>query len=298
MARMGAFTFGFVVTNQLAYMTVLLLSNSVRGGYTAYANALQYFQLPHGLFAVSVMTALLPPMSEQALARDWPAFRRSLSRGLRLTTFVLLPAMVGYLVLARPLVRLLSSYGVVTEDSLNLLTLVVTMFVLGLVSFSTYQLVLRAFYALQDTRTPFQVNLVTAVVRVVVGVALFWALPTDHWKIGGLALAYGVSYTVGSVVLLMMVRGRIGGLDGPRTLDALARILAASLFMGAAALAAAALAELVLPPGFLHDLAAVVAGTAAGIGVYLLLARVLRIEELEVVRAVVRRRAGPGARRA
>jgi len=291
MAKMGAFTFGFVVTNQLAYMTVLLLSNSVRGGYTAYANALQYFQLPHGLFAVSVMTALLPPMSEQALARNWPAFRHSLARGLRLTTFVLLPATVGYLVLAGPIVRLLSSYGVVTEESLNLLTLVVTMFVLGLVSFSTYQLALRAFYALQDTRSPFQVNLVTAVVRVVVGVALFSALPTNDWKIGGLALAYGVSYTVGSVVLLAMVRRRIGGLDGARTVDALARILAASLFMGAAALAASALAGLVVPPGLLRDLLAVAAGMGAGVGVYLVLARALHIEELEAVRAVVRRRA-------
>jgi putative peptidoglycan lipid II flippase len=290
MAKMGAFTFGFVVTNQLAYMAVLVLSGSVRGGYTAYANALQYFQLPHGLFAVSVMTALLPPMSEQALARNWPAFRRSIARGLRLTTFVLLPATVGYLVLAGPIVRLLSSYGVITEQSLNLLTLVVTMFVLGLVSFSTYQLALRAFYALQDTRSPFQVNLVTAVVRVVVGIALFSALPTDEWKIGGLALAYGVSYTVGSVVLLAMVRRRIGGLDGWRTVDALVRILAASLFMGAAALAASALAGLVVPPGFLRDLLSVVAGMGAGVGVYLLLAKALRIEELEAVKAVVRRR--------
>jgi putative peptidoglycan lipid II flippase len=289
MLRMGAYTLGFVVTNQLAYMAVLLQTGKVQGGYTAYANALQYFQLPHGLFAVSVITALLPSMSEQALARNWGAFRGSLARGLRLTTFVLLPATVGYLVLARPLVSLLS-HGVVSERSINLLTLVVGMFVVGLVSFSTYQLVLRAFYALQDTRSPFRVNLVTAIVRVVAGVALFYALPTDDWKIGGLALAYGLSYTVGSVVLLTLVRRRIGGLDGFRTVEAVARILAASLFMGAAALATSALVQQLMAPGHLRDLITVASVMIVGIGVYMALARLLRIEEFQALLGMVRRR--------
>jgi putative peptidoglycan lipid II flippase len=293
MARMGAFTVGFVITNQLAYLPVLLLSGGVRGGYTAYATALQYFQLPHGLFAVSVMTALLPPMSEQALAKNWPAFRASLARGLRLTSFVLLPATVGYLVLARPLVTLLNDHGdVVTGDSIDLITQVVVLFVIGLLSFSTYQLVLRAFYALQDTRSPFTVNLVTAVVRIAAGITLFYVLPTANWKIGGLALAYGLSYTVGSVVLLAMVRRRIGGLDGFRTLEALGRILAASLFMGAAALAASAVVQVLMGPGQLRNLVMVITVMTVGIGVYLLLAHVLRIQELQAVLGVVRRRVG------
>src|SRR4029453_5160922 len=174
MATLSAYTVGYVVTNQLGYLLVPVLAYGVQGGYTPYSTAFIFFQLPHGVFAVSVMTALLPPLSEQAVAADWAAFRATLARGIRLTAAVLLPAApgylalaggirlaaavllpaaLGYLALAGPIVRLLLEHGVVTEESTSLLVPVLMVFVLGLVPFSTFQLVLRAFYALQDTRT-------------------------------------------------------------------------------------------------------------------------------------------------
>jgi putative peptidoglycan lipid II flippase len=114
MATLSAYTVGYVVTNQLGYLLVPVLAYGVRGGYTAYTTAFIFFQLPHGVFAVSVMTALLPPLSEQAVAEDWAAFRSTLARGIRLTAAVLLPAALGYLALAGPIVRLLLEHGVVT----------------------------------------------------------------------------------------------------------------------------------------------------------------------------------------
>jgi putative peptidoglycan lipid II flippase len=93
------------------------------------------------------MTALLPPLSEYAVARDWAAFRATMARGIRLTAAVLLPAALRYLALAGPIVRLLLEHGVVTEASTSLLVPVLMAFVLGLVPFSTFQLVLRAFLA-------------------------------------------------------------------------------------------------------------------------------------------------------
>ncbi|HSK37641.1 MAG TPA: murein biosynthesis integral membrane protein MurJ, partial [Actinomycetota bacterium] len=167
MATLSAFTVGYVITNQLGYLLVPILAYGVQGGYTAYSTAFIFFQLPHGVFAVSVMTALLPPLSEQAVARDWSAFRATLARGIRLTAAVLLPAALGYLALAGPIVRLLLEHGVVTEESTELLVPVLMVFVLGLVPFSTFQLVLRAFYALQDTRTTFLVNLAAVGVNAV-----------------------------------------------------------------------------------------------------------------------------------
>ena len=80
MATLSAFTVGYVITNQLGYLLVPILAYGVQGGYTAYSTAFIFFQLPHGVFAVSVMTALLPPLSEQAVARDWDAFRATLAR--------------------------------------------------------------------------------------------------------------------------------------------------------------------------------------------------------------------------
>ncbi|HEY4727990.1 MAG TPA: murein biosynthesis integral membrane protein MurJ [Actinomycetes bacterium] len=293
MATLSAYTVGYVVTNQLGYLLVPVLAYGVRGGYTAYTTAFIFFQLPHGVFAVSVMTALLPPLSEYAVARDWAAFRATMARGIRLTAAVLLPAALGYLALAGPIVRLLLEHGVVTEASTSLLVPVLMVFVLGLVPFSTFQLVLRAFYALQDTRTTFRVNLVSVGVNVVVDLLLFNLLP-QRWKIPGLAFGHVSSYTVGSALLLYLLSRRIGGLEGSRILGAVGRMLAAGLVMVAATLLVARGVAAAIDPGLGRDLVTVVAGVIVGAGTYLAVARLLRVEELALLLDVVRRRGTRG----
>jgi putative peptidoglycan lipid II flippase len=289
MATLSAYTVGYVVTNQLGYLLVPVLAYGVQGGYTAYSTAFIFFQLPHGVVAVSVMTALLPPLSEQAVAADWAAFRATLARGIRLTAAVLLPAALGYLALAGPIVRLLLEHGVVTEESTSLLVPVLMVFVLGLVPFSTFQLVLRAFYALQDTRTTFRVNLVSVGVNVVVDLLLFNLLPV-RWKIPGLAFGHVSSYTVGSALLLYLLSRRIGGLEGSRIMAAVARMLVAGLVMLGATLLAARGVAAAIAPGLARDLVTVVAGVVVGAATYLATARLLRVEELALLLDVVRRR--------
>lgn len=289
LARLSRYAIGYVAVYQLANLAVPVLANRVRGGYAAYQYANQLFQFPYGLFAVSVMTALLPSLTEHQLAGDWRAFRATFSRGLRLTALVLVPATLGYLALGGPLIRLLFDHGVVQGASVELLTRQVTVLVLGLVTFSLFQLTLRAFYALQDTRTPFRVMLVTATVWVGLNVALSLTLPGD-WKVAGLAAAYGLAYVVGAVLLLQRLRARTGGLDGPRVANAFARITAASLVMAAIAAAAAAGTGALLPDGTTRDLLMVTAGVAAGLVTYLGVARLLRIEELTSLTAMLGRR--------
>lgn len=294
MARLSAFTIGYVVTNQLAYLVIPVLAYAVQGGYTAYTTSFTFFQLPHGVFAVSVMTALLPPMSEQAVAKNWDAFRATLARGIRLTAAVLLPATIGYLVLAGPIVRLLMAHGVVSPNSNStlLLTRTMVMFVLGLLPFSVFQLVLRAFYALQNTRTTFLVNLVsTGGVGVAADLLLFWLLPKP-WKVPGLALGQTIAYTIGSVLLLSRLSPRVGGLAFRPIVRLVGRMLLASLIMGVVAALVAAGVMAAAGTGTLVDLATVVAGVAAGLATYLVAARLLGIQEVGLVLDMVRRRAG------
>jgi putative peptidoglycan lipid II flippase len=289
MATLSAYTVGYVITNQLGYLLVPVLAYGVQGGYTAYTTAFIFFQLPHGVIAVSVITALLPPLSEQAVVRDWDAFRATLARGIRLTAAVLLPAALGYLALAGPIVRLLLEHGVVTEASTSLLVPVLMVFVIGLVPFSTYQLVLRAFYALQDTRTTFRVNVVAVGVNVVVDLLLFNLLPVQ-WKIPGLALGHATSYTVGSALLLYVMSRRIGGLGGRTILAAVGRMAVAGLIMLVATVLVARAAGALVDPGFGRDLVTVVAGVAAGAATYLVAARLLRVQEIGLLLELVRRR--------
>jgi putative peptidoglycan lipid II flippase len=292
MARLSAFTIGYVVTNQLGYLVIPVLAYGVQGGYTAYTNSFTFFQLPHGVFAVSVMTALLPPLSEQAVARNWESFRATLARGIRLTAVVLLPATIGYLVLAGPIVRLLMAHGVVspTSNSTLLLTRTMIMFVLGLLPFSTFQFILRAFFALQDTRTTFLVNLVATGSGVVADLLLFWLLPTP-WKVPGLALGQSIAYTIGSALLLSRLSWRVGGLDFRPILRVVGRMLLASLIMGVVAGLVARAVTAAVGIGTLGDLATVVAGVTAGLGTYLVAARLLRVGEIGLLLDMVRRRA-------
>jgi putative peptidoglycan lipid II flippase len=294
MAKLSAYTIGYVVTNQLGYLVIPILANSVTGGYTAYTYAFTFFQLPHGVFAVSIITALLPRMSEYAVARAWPAFRAAVSQGIRLTALVLLPATIGYVVLARPILRLLVVHGVVHRGGASelLLVRVLIVFVIGLLPFSAFQLILRAYYALQDTRTPLLVNLVSTGTQAVLDIVLFWLLPYD-WKVAGLAVGHGAGYAVGSVLLLVLLSRRIGGLDGARVLGAVARMLLAGTLMGLAAAEVARTVQRLLAAGFLTDLVTVASSVLAGLVIYLAAAALLRVRELRLLLGLVQRRGAP-----
>jgi putative peptidoglycan lipid II flippase len=293
MARLSAFTIGYVVTNQLGYIVIPFLAYGVQGGYTAFTTGFTFFQLPHGVFAVSVMTALLPPLSEQAVAKDWQAFQSTLARGIRLTAAILLPATIGYLVLAGPIVQLLLAHGVVSPNSNStiLLTRTMVMFVLGLLPFSVFQLLLRAFYALQNTRTTFLVNIVSTGTSVVLNLVLFATLP-EAWKVPGLALGTSISYAVGSVLLLSRLIPRIGGMDLRPILRVLARMLLASLIMGVVTALVGGLVAAAAGDRTVGSLLTVVAGVTAGLVTYLGAAKLLHIGELGLVLSMVRRRTG------
>ncbi|MFN2589553.1 MAG: murein biosynthesis integral membrane protein MurJ, partial [Actinomycetota bacterium] len=172
-ARLAGWTFLYVVVNQIGYLFIIILAGRVEGGITAYQSAFIFFQLPHAIFAVSIMTALLPSLSSRWADRDPNAFRSLLSQGIRATAFVVIPAAFGYLALSAPLVRLLLEHGVMQAPSTRLLSSVLIFFSLGLFSFSSFQLLLRAFYAMQDTRTPAVINVASVALNTAVNFLFF-----------------------------------------------------------------------------------------------------------------------------
>jgi putative peptidoglycan lipid II flippase len=224
LARLSLWTIAYVVANQLSFGVGLVLANGVKGGPTAMFTAFAFFQLPYGIAAVSIMTALVPRMSTQAVAGDEDGFRASVGSGLRLMGLLLLPATAGYLVLSRPLVTTLLEHGVMSADSSRLVAEVLNMFALGLVPFSFYLLLLRAFYSRQDAKTPTLVNVVLNTVYAVFSLILFPA-----FRVQGLALAHSLCYVAGAVLAGVLLSRRIGGLDTKRTFAALGRATAASV---------------------------------------------------------------------
>jgi putative peptidoglycan lipid II flippase len=283
--RLSGWTIGYVIANQIALSVVLVLATSEAGGLTAYQFAFVFFQLPHGLLAVSITTTVMPELARHAADRDLVAFRQRFGWGLRLLSVVVLPAVAAFLVLEDPFVGLMR-FGAFDGGDVRVTADTLEAFAIGLLGFSAYLYTLRGFYALADTRTPFLVNLFENGVNVALALALHGSLGVQ-----GLALSYAIAYIVAAVLAYELLRRRVGPLDGQRTLRTTARALIA-----AAGLALTAwLVEHALWTGTQGSavLTLVLAGVA-GVGVYLALARFLRVRELtDLVGALVRR--GPSA---
>jgi len=285
LAGLSLWTLGYVVANQLSFGVSLILANGVQGGPTAMFTAFAFFQLPYGIAAVSIMTALVPRMSAQAVEGDDNGFRASVSAGLRLMGVLLLPATAGYLVLSRPLITTLLEHGVMSAASSRLVAEVLNMFALGLVPFSFYLLLLRAFYARQDARTPTLVNLAVNTVFAAFSLILFPAL-----RVQGLAVAHSLCYLVGATLAGIMLSRRLGGLETTATAGALGRAAAASAVAAGAMYLGVEAVNAMMGPGGERALVQLIVGATAGGLAFVAAAKVLDVEELATLRRLLPRR--------
>ena len=290
LATLSVFVIGYVITNQIGYLIVQVLAAGDQGGYAAYVNAFTFFMLPYGLFAVSIITALLPGMSEHAVNDRWDDFRARLSTGVRTTALLILPAAVGYFVLGEPIIRFMLERGVMTSASTEKVAGVLQLFVVGLLPFSLFQLFLRAFYSLQDTKTPFLINCAAVALNTAINIPMFFLL-----GVRGLAAGHAIAYVAGAALQARALSRRIGGLDGRRVAAALAKIGAAAGVMGFLVwLTSRAVERMLDPVTFLEQTVALVVPIGVGVVAYLGVAAALRVEELDYARSLLTRRLGRG----
>lgn len=281
-ARQSAYAFGYVVTNQIGLWVVYLLAGRTQGGVSAYQYSFILYQLPYAIFAVSIMTYLVPRMAEHHIDDDHAAMREDVARGLRTTALVVLPAAAGFVALSRPLTRVFLERGAFGAGSTTLFAETFVLMALGLIAFAWFQMFMRAFTAMRDTRTPFLVNVIGTGVNIAVAVPLSSAL-----GVPGLGLAHACSYLAGAIAAGWILRARIGGLGGPSLAMTTTKVLAASACTGLAAWwVADAIGE---PAALLAQVAAIAVAVAAGFAVFLLAARALRIDLSEMFRGALRR---------
>jgi len=275
LGRLSSWTFAYVITNVIGVVVSFYLANGVQGGVTSYVTAFAFFQVPIGIAAISVITALTPKMAAHHVDGDEESFRHRVTGGLRLCALLMLPATALYLVLAQPLISVLLEHGVAHARSAHLVASVLRYFAIGLLPFAAFQLLRAAFYARQDARTPAAVNVVENAVTIGLDIALF---PVMH--VQGLALAHSLGYVAGCVVALVPLRRAIGGLEGRRTFTELTKVALASTAMAAAMLAAIALIDAALGRGGARNLLELVVGGAVGLGVFVGLAWMLRVRDM------------------
>lgn len=298
-AGLAKWTFFFVLANQLGLVVVTQLgtwagdvafSQGHGGtGITAYNYALLLWQMPQAIITVSVMTAVLPRISRSAHDGDAAAVRDDISYGLRTSAVAIVPCAFAFLALGVPMSTLL--YASAGKDAVNI-GYILMAFGLGLIPYSVQYVVLRGFYAYEDTRTPFYNTVIVAAVNAGVSTLAFFLLPA-RWAVVGMAAAYGLGYVVGVGVAWRRLKTRLGGdLDGAHVMRTYTRLIGACVPAAAVAGGVAYGITHWLGSGAVGSLISLIGGGIALGAVFLIAAKRMRIEELNSMVGMVRGRLG------
>ncbi|QKW20758.1 murein biosynthesis integral membrane protein MurJ [Kitasatospora sp. NA04385] len=301
-ARLAKWTFLFVLANQAGFLVVTQLATAsgkaaeqdghLGVGLAAYSNALLIWQLPMAVITVSVMSAVLPRLSRAAADQDSGAVRDDLSYGLRTSAVAIVPAAFLFLSLGPVIgssIYGLGNGGAVAHGT-TAVGYMLSAFALGLIPYSVQYVLLRGFYAYEDTRTPFSNTVWVALTQAATAVLCWLVLPAQ-WAVTGMALGYGLSYAVGVFVAVPKLKAKVGGLDTARITKTYVRLAIASLPAAAVGLALELLALQVLD-GWIGNVLTLLVAAGAQLAVFLVLARKMRIEELSALTGMVRRRLG------
>lgn len=241
-------------------------------------------ELPLGIFAIALGTAVLPSMSRQASSGDIVALRSTVSYALRLIGFFTIPASVGLIMLRVPIIAILLQSGKFTFEDTQSTAYALLWYTVGLWAFSGLKVINQAFFSMKDTKTPLYVSIGSVLVNTVAGVSLM--LMMRH---AGLALATSLAAAFNLVVLCYFLSPRIGGFPLSKILTSFARVAAASVFMGFFLVYARNLVDwsqgLTLMSGL-----ALAANVGGGLVVFLAAAHLLRCRELSSMISILRGR--------
>jgi putative peptidoglycan lipid II flippase len=282
MGRMAGWMSVYVVTQWAGNLVVQILANAASAGlngYSAYSIAWQLFQLPYAIVGISVITALLPRMSEHASARRYSLVRDDFSIGVRLASVIVVPAAIYLGVLGGPVAEVLFSYGSTSAAHARYVGEVFGLFALGLVPYMLTQLQLRVFYSFQDSKTAALVGLLTMVFSIAAALTAWSLLPAAQ-VVAGLAVAYGLANVVGTIAGWALLLRRVGSLDGWAIARSLTRMHLATVPGAVFAIAVMVGAGHVMHnPSAAYGLVVTVVGGGGAIGLYALCARSLRVAE-------------------
>lgn len=288
MLRLAVPTVLYVVTNLVgvSFRNASALAVSPDGP-SVLMYAWTFFQLPYGILAVALATAVFTELADDAGRKDYGALKEHFGVGLRSTGALMLPASALLIALSEPLISLYRAGAFKAED-VPVVASALRLWACGLVFFACMMFVLRTFYSLKDTRTPMLANL--ALTPVQVGLYVLLSTGAAGWSglgIGGIPIADGVFYLLLFVTLAWLLRRRIGGYDLRGVTSTFVRMAIASAAGGGAAWA---IAFLVSPttPSLSSALMQVAAGGVAGLAVIWAAARLLHVREAEDLAGMVR----------
>jgi putative peptidoglycan lipid II flippase len=236
---LAAWTIGLVLVNQFAYVFITRMAtqanvnassaDTVAAGLTTYQKAHLVFMLPHSVITVSVVTAMLPALSRLAHEGRLAQVGADVARTMRSVAVLIVPIAAILVVNGAAVSILLFGYGAATTAQAGLMGLIVSVFMLGLVPFTLFYVLLRGYYAMEDTRTPFLLTVVFSVLLLGLAFPLFLMARGGGAQVASLALAYSISYWIGFFITWRVLARRLGSMDSRHTLSVLARLMLAGI---------------------------------------------------------------------
>ncbi|MCB0209694.1 MAG: murein biosynthesis integral membrane protein MurJ [Anaerolineae bacterium] len=222
---LAAVQLNFIVTRVLA-------AGLAVGSITALYYGWIIMLLPQGIIAQSVATALFPTLAALAAQEDYAEMRHIFATTLKSMLFLTLPAAVGLIVLAQPLIRLLLERGEFNAESTALTAWALSFFALGLIGHAVVEIAVRAFYALKNTKTPVGIGVLAMAINIALSILLMrlfvvWGLPAHS----GLALANSIAVTLEMIVLMVLLRTEMGGLSETSLWPSLGKMMFATVGM-------------------------------------------------------------------
>ncbi len=292
--KVAGWTFAAVLIGQLGFVFIsrtaagaTSVGGQMSAGNAAYTSSYTIFMLPHSLVAVSLATALFTSLSRYAADRDVAAVRGSYSQGMRLVGLVNVFFTSALVALGTPTAALIAGGSTAQARTLGL---IVAVMILGLVPFSANYLTQRVFYAYEDARTPFWIQLVQVAVTTL-GLLVVERFGTQY-VVAGIGAAMALGYTVACVLSLWLLHRKIGSIDLWRIVWSHVRFAIAgvvALVVGRVLLIAVGESAYA---GRVHSFISVAWMGVVMLLVYLVACRLLRVREVTALTQAVRTKLG------
>ncbi|MFC1686678.1 murein biosynthesis integral membrane protein MurJ, partial [Patescibacteria group bacterium] len=279
---------GLAVT-QINLIVITVIASTLMAGSVAifnFANDLQ--NLPVSLFGISFAIAVFPTLARNASLKQFKKFNHNFSHTFRQITFLIVPAAVGLFLLRAQIVRLVLGSGKFDWEDTYYTAATLGLFCIGLIGQALIPLVARAFYALQDTKTPVFISISSVILNI--GLSLLFV---RMMGVVGLALAFSISSLINAALLYWMLHRRIRWIDDRAILITFLKSLASSVVMGLVIYGALYLvAEIVNMQMGWGILVQTCAAALAGFGAYMIIAWVWGCEEISAVKKFLKKLAG------
>ena len=307
---LAVWTIGLVLVNQATYLLITRLATQanvnaadagkIAAGLTTYQKAHLVFMLPHSVITVSIVTAMLPALSRLAADGRLSQVGSDVAKTMRMVAVLIVPVAAVLIVNGAAVAILLFGYGAATPEQAGLMGLIVSVFMLGLLPFTLFYVLLRGYYALEDTRTSFWVTVAFSVALLALVYPLFALVPVGGSQVAAIALAYSIAYWIGFAIAWWILARRIGSMESGRTAWTLGRLVIAGAVSVAVMLLCLALLVGIETDGPAESLNRlllllnVALTSAVGLSVFLLAAWAMRVAEIADVLSLAGRVARRG----